>query len=62
MNTYYRVEATAPDGSTDQLFGSFVRSECAAEIDAEKDSWKGEGYKRIKITSHETTDTPDPEV
>lgn len=44
------------------LFGSFDRSDCKYEIEAERESWKDQGYKKIKIESRLTTETPDPEV
>ena len=61
MNTYYQVVA-AIDGEQEILFGSFVRSDCTYEIEAERDTWKGDGYKGIKIVPKEVEDTPDPEV
>ena len=61
MTTYYEITAKI-DGNIEVLFGSFVKSDCTYELDAEKSSWKDQGYKAIKITSRETEDTPDPEV
>lgn len=61
MNTYYKVTATM-DGEPDVLYGSFVKADCTHEIEAERESWKAEGYKGIKIISENTTDTPDKEV
>ena len=61
MTKYYEVIATI-DGEIDTLFGSFMRADCVGEIDAEKHTWKGEGYKGIKIVSRETTEQPDREV
>ena len=61
MNTYYEVFADI-DGETEQLFGSFVRADCVYEKDAEKDSWKEQGYKKIRIVSKQTSDVPDAEV
>lgn len=61
MSTYYDVIATI-DGTKEVLFGSFIRSECAYEIEAERDSWKDQGYKGIKIVSRETDEQPDAEV
>ena len=60
-NTYYDVIATI-DGDDEQLFGSFVRSQCKEEIEAEKASWKDQGYKKIRIVSRETTEAPCPTV
>lgn len=61
MNTYYEVTATI-DGQDEVLYGSFDRNECKYEIDAERDNWKEQGYKKIRITSRQTVDTPDSEV
>lgn len=61
MNKYYEVTAEI-DGETDVLYGSFLRSECVYELDAEKDSWKGEGYKKFKIITKETEAEPDKTV
>lgn len=61
MNTYYEVTANI-DGFKEVLFGSFDKSDCKYEIEAEKDSWKSEGYKSIKIEARETEEKPDPEV
>lgn len=60
-NKYYEVVATI-NGEDEIMFGSFNRDDCSYEVEAEKDSWKGDGYKRIRIISRETEDTPDPEV
>ena len=60
-NKYYEVVATF-EGTQEVMFGSFVRSDCTYEIDAERDSWKGDGYKAIKIVSRVVEDTPDKEV
>ena len=61
MNTYYEVQAQI-DGCTDYLFGSFVKTDCTYEIDAERDSWKDQGYTQIKIVSRETDQEPDLDV
>lgn len=58
---YYEIKAKY-EGETEILFGSFSKDDCTYELEAERDSWKGEGYKAIKIVSRETTETPDPEV
>ena len=61
---YYEVIGTimGTDSTTDVLFGSFDRSDCAYELEAERVSWRAEGYKALKITSRMTTETPDPEI
>lgn len=61
LNTYHEVTAEI-DGEKEIMFGSFVRQDCVYEIQAERDSWKEDGYKKIKIERRETTDTPDAEV
>lgn len=58
---YYEVKADF-EGESEVLFGSFLKSECRYEIESERDSWKGDGYKKIKIVPRETADLPDPEV
>jgi len=61
MNTYYEVVAEF-EGETEILFGSFVRADCVYEIDAERDSWKDEGFKKIRVVAKETTEAPGAEV
>ena len=61
MTTYYEVTAKI-EGQVEVLYGSFLRSDCAAEIEAERESWKDEGYRGIKIVSRETADEPSDEV
>ena len=58
---YYEVVATMDD-QVEVMFGSYYRSDCAYEVQAERDSLKAEGYKHIKITSRLTTDKPDPAI
>ena len=60
-NTYYEVIGFI-DGEPELLFGSFIRQDCIDELDAERDAWKADGYKRLKIVSRQTTDLPDSEV
>ena len=60
-NTYFEVTAQI-DGESEVLFGSFDKSDCVYEVDAEKVTWKDQGYKKIKIVSRETNDTPDSDV
>ena len=60
-NTYYELIGTI-DGESEILFGSFDREDCAYEQDAERDTWKADGYKGIKIVSREVAEEPDPEV
>lgn len=58
---YHKVIATI-DGEQEELYGSFVKADCEYEIEAERDSWKEEGYKGIKIVSTLTEEEPDTEV
>jgi len=60
-NKYYEVVGKI-DGDVEVLYGSFVRKDCVDEMSAEKEGWKDDGYKAIKIVSRETEDTPDAEV
>lgn len=62
MTTYYEIKAINIDGDDEILYGSFVKSEAQYELQAERDSWKADGYKCIAITSRDTDDQPDPEV
>ena len=50
------------DGVSESLYGSFDRLDCKYELEAEKTSWKADGYKKIKIVSRETSEKPDPTV
>ena len=61
MNTYYEIKATI-DGDTDILFGSFSKADCQYELQAEKVSWKDQGYANLAITSRDTDESPDPVV
>ena len=61
MNKYYEVIGTI-DNRPETLYGSFDRSDCVYELEAERDSWRAEGYKGLFIGSSATTETPDPEI
>jgi len=61
MSTYYEVIATH-SGYREVLFGSFAKKDCKYEVDAEKESWKDQGYTNITITPRETDESPDPSV
>ncbi len=61
MSTYYEIKADI-DGSTEILFGSYDKSDCTYELSAERDGWKGEGYKKFKVVSREVTEKPDAEI
>jgi len=62
MTKYYEIKAINIDGDDEILYGSFSKSEAQYELQAERDSWKADGYKQIAITSRDTDDQPDPEV
>lgn len=57
-NKYYNVVATI-NGEKCTLFGSFDKSDCKFEIETERDNWKAEGYKGIKIEVTEVNEQPD---
>jgi len=61
MSTYYEIKAII-DGESEILYGSFDRSDCVFELDAERLTWKAQGYEQIKIVSRKTEESPDPEV
>ena len=61
MNKYYEVIGQYA-GLTVALFGSFDRSDCTYELDAERVSWRAEGFSALKIRVTETTEKPDPQV
>ena len=61
MNMYHVITATL-DGETVELFGSFDKSDCKYELECNKQDWKCEGYKAIKLTTRPTSETPDAEV
>jgi hypothetical protein len=50
------------DGTKEVIFGSFVKSECIYEKEAEARELKASGYKKIQIVSRETGEKPDKEV
>tara|TARA_R100000808_G_scaffold7161_1_gene21149 strand:- start:689 stop:949 length:261 start_codon:yes stop_codon:yes gene_type:complete len=75
MYTYYEVFAKPDaraellrlgdfpaDNDSEVMFGSYDRTDCTAEIDAERDTWKEQGYSKIRIQSRETEEAPDPEI
>jgi hypothetical protein len=59
--TYYEVIGTF-NGALDVLFGSFDRQDCKGEIEAERDTWKMDGFKSIRIRERQTEETPSAEV
>ena len=48
MNKYYEVIGTYA-GLVIMLYGSFDRSDCVYELDAERVSWRAEGFTALKI-------------
>lgn len=60
--TYYFISAIAEDGSIAELYGSYLKSDCTYEKEAEKEAWKAEGYMRIGLSSKLTTEAPSKEV
>ena len=61
MNTYCIITGKI-DGQIEELFGSFDKDDCTYELESEKDLWKDEGYKSIKITTKKVEEEPDKEV
>ena len=61
MNKYYEITAII-EGVKEVLYGCFDKSNCIYEKEAEKDGWKDQGYKKIKIESREVEEMPDSEV
>ena len=59
--TYFQVMGKY-QGTFEPLFGSYVREDCEYELDAERESWRGEGYKNLSIVSRQVSAAPDPEV
>jgi len=58
---YHEIIATI-DGQTETLFGSYLKADVDWTLDAEKASWKAEGYKNIKKTMRLVDECPNPEV
>lgn len=61
MFKYYEVIATI-DGEDEVLFGSYDKSDCVYEKQAESPSLREEGYRRIRILQRLVSTSPDPEV
>jgi len=60
MKTYKYYQVTAHiDGRRERLFGSYAKQDCIWEIDAEKASWKNEGYQAIHLSTTTTATAPD---
>lgn len=60
---YYEVSAII-DGQFERevLFGSYNQGDARYELQAEKESWKAEGYRVFAITNKQVEDAPDPSV
>lgn len=61
-HTYYEVKAINEAREKEILFGSYDREDCEDEIEAERDNWKEQGYRKIHIKPRKTIEAPDPEV
>jgi len=61
MNNYHIITAKI-DGQIEELFGSFDRTDCKYELEANKESWKDEGYKAIKISTKQVASEPSKEI
>ena len=55
MFKYYEIIANCGTA----LYGSYDRSEATYELEAERDSWKDEGYRGIKLRWKATSEAPD---
>ena len=60
-NKYFHIVGEI-DGETQKLFGSFDRSDCTYEKECEGESWKTEGFKKIRIVTVETVEEADAEI
>jgi hypothetical protein len=61
MSKYYEIKADI-EGKTETLFGSYDKEDCVFEKDSERDNWKEEGFKKIRIESREVDEKPDVEI
>lgn len=61
MNNYYEISGTI-DSEEEILFGSFERADCVYELEAEKEQWKEEGYKKLRIKPKKTSEEASAEV
>lgn len=61
LNKYHTVTAWI-DGEQETLFGSYIKADCIDEIEAERHTWKEQGYKRISVTTKEIIEGPDPDL
>lgn len=58
---YYEVTGKI-NGELEVLFGSYEKPDCEAELDAEKATYKADGYTYLKITKRLVDEKPDEEV
>ena len=58
---YYEVVGEI-DGEDEVLYGSYDRSDCLYEKEAESFWWKDQGYRQIRMQRRLVGEAPDPEV
>ena len=61
MYKYYEVKGMI-DGKYEVLYGSYDKSDCDYELDAEKEYWREDGYKGLCVSLRLTDEAPDPTV
>ena len=61
MYKYFKVIGYY-NGELEVLFSSYDKEDCVYELEAERDSWKDEGYKQFKIVFELVNDAPDKGV
>ena len=59
--TYYTLIAVI-EGESEILFSSFDKSDVIYELEAGRDGWKDEGYKKFSIRPSFKKEAPDPKV
>ena len=62
MTYQYHTITGTYNGAPEVLWGSYDKNECKYEIESERDGWKAEGLKAIKIVTSNTSEAPDPTV
>tara|TARA_R110001632_G_scaffold40643_6_gene101898 strand:+ start:484 stop:717 length:234 start_codon:yes stop_codon:yes gene_type:complete len=60
-HTYYMITAEMT-GTVEQLAGSYDRSDMRYELDAMRDDWRSDGYRKIKLVTKQVSESPDPSV
>ena len=61
MYNYYTIKGDI-DGTTEALFGSFLKADCTFEFKCERVQWKSEGYTNLRLVSQPTAEKPDPSI